>query len=59
MTPGNGANTLAALDARIAELEAAISTLARRIEEQYRARLLALEADVERLSFELAVLQGK
>jgi hypothetical protein len=55
---GNGAGALAQLAARVVELEAAHRLLCERIEEQYRPRILALEADVDRIARALAALMA-
>jgi hypothetical protein len=56
---GNGHGPLAQLAARIDALEAAHKVIVRHIEEQYRSRLLAVEADVDRLARELAQLLNR
>jgi hypothetical protein len=56
---GNGADRYAALAARLDAMEAAHKVLVRHIEEQYRSRLLAVEADVDRIARELAELLNR
>jgi hypothetical protein len=56
---GNGNGTVAALAARLDALEAAHGVLVRLIEETYRERLLAVEADVDRIARELAELLNR
>jgi hypothetical protein len=54
----NGVDALVVLAERITELEAAHRLLCERIEEQYRPRILALEADVDRIARALAALMA-
>jgi hypothetical protein len=56
---GNGADRYAAIAARLDALEAAHRVLLRMFEEQYRPRLLAVEADVDRIARELAELLNR
>jgi hypothetical protein len=56
---GNGSGAIAALAARVAELEAAHKVLLRAVEDTYRTRLLMLEQDVDRIAAELATLLRK
>ena len=55
----NGHGALVVLVERVRDLEYAQRALAQRIDEQYRARILALERDVDRIARELAGLLNK